>query len=434
VIRKYCFIEIVITPIPNKRHCMHITLQRSLISTASLALVLSLSACSKENKAPENKASASASAAASSGKATNEVSHIIISKEDVMTLNSQALASGPVVIGTIQAERKADLRAEVGAVVMQVLKENGDVVKKGDLLVRLDETAIRDNLQSADDSVKNAALALEQAERQVQRLKTLRASGMTSMQALDDAELRRNAALSEVSSAKARATSARQQLQRTAIRAPFDGVVSERKVSSGDTAAPGKELLKVIDPTSMRFAGRVSADKISQIKAGQKVSFRVNGYSGQVFNGQVQRVDVAANDVTRQVEVLVKFADANQPRVSGLYAEGNIEAEAVAALMLPEQAIVRSGDMAHVWTVKAKVLNKVAVVLGKRDARTGEYEVRQGLASGDIVMRNPTSKLKEGQKVEVASANLALANNQIASAATATAATAATAASTQQGK
>lgn len=392
---------------------MQVRFQKTMLTLASLALVGGLSACSKENKAPEGKASASASAsAAASSKSANEVSHLVVAKEDVLTMSNQALASGPVVIGTIQAERKADLRAEVGAVVMQVLKENGDVVKKGDVLVRLDETAIRDNLQSAEDSAKNASLALEQAERQVQRLKTLRASGMTSMQALDDAELRRNAALSEVSSAKARATSARQQLQRTSIRAPFDGVVSERKVSAGDTAAPGKELLKVIDPTSMRFAGRVSADKISQIKSGQKVSFRVNGYSGQVFNGQVQRIDVAANDVTRQVEVLVKFSDANQPRVSGLYAEGNIESEAVAALMLPEQAIVRSGDTAHVWTVKGKTLTKVAVVLGKRDQRTGEYEIRQGLNSGDTVMRSPSSKLKEGQTVEMASNNLALANNQ----------------------
>jgi membrane fusion protein (multidrug efflux system) len=396
---------------------MQVRFQKTMLTLASLALVGGLSACSKENKAPEGKASSSASASASasataSSKSANEVSHLVVAKEDVLTMSNQALASGPVVIGTIQAERKADLRAEVGAVVMQVLKENGDVVKKGDVLVRLDETAIRDNLQSAEDSAKNASLALEQAERQVQRLKTLRASGMTSMQALDDAELRRNAALSEVSSAKARATSARQQLQRTSIRAPFDGVVSERKVSAGDTAAPGKELLKVIDPTSMRFAGRVSADKISQIKSGQKVSFRVNGYSGQVFSGQVQRIDVAANDVTRQVEVLVKFSDANQPRVSGLYAEGNIESEAVAALMLPEQAIVRSGDTAHVWTVKGKTLTKVAVVLGKRDQRTGEYEIRQGLNSGDTVMRSPTSKLKEGQTVEMASNNLALANNQ----------------------
>jgi multidrug resistance efflux pump len=60
---------------------------------------------------------------------------------------------------------------------------------------------------------------------------------------------------------------ARQQLQRTEVRAPFDGVVSERKVSAGDTAQIGKELVKVIDPTSMRFEGLVSADKVTSVRS-----------------------------------------------------------------------------------------------------------------------------------------------------------------------
>src|SRR5258706_16415458 len=96
-------------------------------------------------------------------------------------------------------------------------------------------------------------------------------------------------------------------MERTHVRAPFDGVVSERKVSSGDTASPGKELLKVIDPSSMRFEGLVSADHIGSVKAGQPVAFRVNGYGEQDFPGKVRRVNPAANPTTRQVEVLVDF-------------------------------------------------------------------------------------------------------------------------------
>ena len=82
---------------------------------------------------------------------------------------------GPVITGSVQPEKRADLRAEVSAVVMQVLKDNGEAVKRGDLLVRLDDTAIRESLQSADASARAAAQAFEQAERQVQRLKTLQA-------------------------------------------------------------------------------------------------------------------------------------------------------------------------------------------------------------------------------------------------------------------
>jgi RND family efflux transporter MFP subunit len=330
---------------------------------------------------------------------------LVIAPEDILTIRANALASGPVVTGSIQPERKADLRAEVSAVVMQVLKENGDVVRKGDVLAKLDQTSIQDNLRSAQDNARNATQSLDQAERNLQRLKTLRASGMTSLQALDDAEVRRNGAQSELSASNARAVVARQQLERTIVRAPFDGVVSDRKVSAGDTASIGKELLKVIDPTSMRFAGRVSADKISQVSVGQPVSFRINGYGGQEFRGKVTRVDPSANDVTRQVEVLVNFSDASaQPKVAGLYAEGTIESSNVQALTLPESVLVKAGDKASVWRVKNNTLSQVVLQIGVRDPRTGNIEIRSGLTEGDVILRSPSASFKEGQTAELATA------------------------------
>ena len=365
-----------------------------------LAIGAALVGCNKDAK----------DAAKKDGKDAKPAVQLSISPEDILRVQSNSLASGPVVTGSIQPERKADLRAEVGAVVLQVLKENGDVVKRGDVLVKLDETAIRDSLSSAEASARSAAQALDQAERQVTRMKTLRASGMTSVQAMDDAEVRRNAAASEVAAARSRAAQARQQLSRTSVRAPFDGVVSERKVSAGDTAAPGKELVKVIDPSSMRFEGRVSADRIGAVKVGQTVNFRINGYAGQEFQGVVKRVDPAANEVTRQVEVLVAFAPGAQPpRVSGLYGEGRIESETTSALMLPDGAMVKSGDKAYTWRLNGKSLQKADLVLGARDARTGFYEIKSGLASGDQVLRHPTSALKDGQKIEMAPARVARA-------------------------
>lgn len=378
-----------------------------------LAIASALVACGKEAKDADKSASASAVAKVDKdGKPVGPVK-LLLAPEDLLTVSSSALASGPVVTGSVQPERKADLRAEVSAIVLQVLKENGEVVKRGDVLLRLDDTSIRDSLASAEQSVISSAQALDQSNRQLERLKTLRASGMTSAAAFDDAEVRRNTAQSEVSAAKARAVQARQQLARTTVRAPFDGVVSDRKVSNGDTAAIGKELLKVIDPTSMRFEGHVSADTISAVKVGQKVNFRINGYGDQQFAGIVKRIDPAANAVTRQVEVLVGFANAVQPKVSGLYAEGRIEADTSAALMLPETALVRDGDHAYTWVVKGNKLVKTNLALGPRDARSGNYVVTTGLASGDLIMRNPNSSMKDGQAVEMAAAKVASAGTPL---------------------
>jgi membrane fusion protein (multidrug efflux system) len=353
----------------------------------ALVLALALAACGKGGAAPQQNAAAAGPV-------------LLIAAEDLHTVRNSALTSGPAITGSVQPERRADLRAEVSAIVLQVMKENGDTVRRGDLLVRLDDTAIRDALASAEAGSRAAAQAFEQARRQHERMKTLRASGMASVQALDDAEGRLNAAQSELEAAKARVVLARQQMQRTGVRAPFDGIVSDRKVSAGDTAQVGKELLKVIDPSSMRFEGMVSADQVGAVRNGQPVSFRVNGYGDREFAGKVRRVNPAANATTRQVEVLVDFVGQEQPKLAGLYAEGRVETESASSLTLPATAIVRDGDRASAWRVRANKLEKVTLGLGERDPRSGEFALKEGLAEGDQVLRYPSAMLRDGQAVQ----------------------------------
>jgi RND family efflux transporter MFP subunit len=356
-----------------------------------LALALVLAAC---NRGPDAGKKGPAAASAP----------LLVSPEDLHTVKSAALASGPSITGSIQPERRADLRAEIQAVVLQALKENGDAVRKGDLLVRLDDTSIRDGLASAEATQRAAALAFEQSGRQLERMKTLRTSGMTSAQAMEDAEIRRNTTQSELEASKARVVAARQQLQRTEVRAPFDGIVSERKVSAGDTASLGKELLKVIDPQSLRFEALVSADHVGELKAGQPVSFRVNGYGDQEFIGKVRRLNPAANPTTRQVEVLVDFVGDKQPKLAGLYAEGRVQTESRASLTIPASAVVRDGDVTTAWRVKDNKLQKVTLAVAERDPRTGDFVLKSGLAAGDQVIRYPSALLKDNQPVQASAA------------------------------
>ncbi len=328
---------------------------------------------------------------------------LLLAPEDVHTVERAAITSGPAITGSIQPERKADLRAEVSAVVLKVLKENGDPVRRGDLLVQLDDTAIRDSLGSAEAARRAAGQAYEQAQRQYERMKTLRGSGMASTQQVEDAEIKRNNAQSDLEGAKSRVVSARQQLERTQVRAPFDGVVSDRKASAGDTAQVGKELLKVIDPTSMRFEALVAADHVGEVHAGQAVHFRVNGYGEREFEGRVRRVNPAANPTTRQVEVLVDFVGKEQPRLAGLYAEGRLETESRSSLTVPASAVMREGDRASVFRVRDHKLQKVGLSIAERDARSGDYVVAGGIAEGDRVIRYPTALLRDGQAVQAES-------------------------------
>jgi RND family efflux transporter MFP subunit len=385
-------------------------LSLALVAALALPLATGLAGCGKGGV--DAKAASQPEGAASAPK-------LLLAPEDVRPVDAGLHAVGPVITGSVQPERRADLRAEVSAVVLQVLKDNGEAVRRGELLVRLDDTAIRESLASAEEAARASAQSADQAERTFQRLKTLQAQGMTSMQALDDAEVRRNNAQSDLVAAKTRVVQARQQLQRTEVRAPFDGVVSDRKVSAGDTAQIGKELVKVIDPASMRFEGLVSSDRMNEIKPGQAVSFRVNGVTQGVLGGKVRRVDPSANAATRQVEVLVSIEGTELPRVAGLYAEGQVATGGEQALMLPDTALTKEGDNAFVWRVEGSTLKKVAVKLGDRDLRSGEYVIRSGVAAGDQILRAPGATLVDGQRVERVAQAAAPASGTASSAAVA---------------
>ncbi len=380
----------------------------SLRWAALCGLAMLIAACGKSGSDVAKPADGAASATSPPVAGAASAPVLLLAAEDLRTVSLAGSGGGPVITGSVQPEKRADLRAEVAAVVTQVAKDNGEPVKRGELLMRLDDTSIRESLQSADAGARAASQAFEQAQRQVERLKTLQAQGMTSAQALDDAEGRRNSAQSELVTARGRVVSAQQQLRRTEVRAPFDGVVSERKASVGDTAAVGKELVKVIDPRGMRFEGMISADRMDDVKTGQRVTFRINGFGDEEFAGTVKRIDATANATTRQVEVTVAFADgAKAPRVAGLYAEGRIAASGAAVARIADASVVRSGDngqSAHVWRVKDGRINKIAVQLGARDERSGEFELKGGLADGDVLLRNPGSGLVDGQRVEMAKA------------------------------
>ena len=337
---------------------------------------------------------------ASEAEKTAALAPLQLSAEDTLQLGVKTLSSGPIITGSILPEKRADLRAEVSAVVLTVLRDNGDPVKKGQLLVQLDDTAIRDTLSSAQTAAETAAQAYDQAQRQYERMVKLREGGLVSAQQLEDAEVRRNSTQSDREAAKSRLVAAQQQQARTMVRAPFDGIVSDRRVSGGDTAQVGKELMKVIDHSSMRFEGFVSADSIGSVSPGQAVSFRVHGFEGKEFRGSIARVNPAANAMTRQVEVLVNFASGQQPPgVAGLYAEGRVEVAQREGLSLPGSTIARDGDNAFAWKVAGGKLHKTAIKLGERDPRSGEYIVESGLAVGDYILRYPSSALHDQQPV-----------------------------------
>lgn len=357
------------------------------LTLIALCLLTTLAACSKPEVAKVQDES---------------VKPLQLVAQDLLTLSESTLARGPVISGSLQPVVKAELNAEVSGIVMQVLKDNGDVVKTGDVLVKLDQTTYRDKLLSAQEAERSAVVTLEQANRQLKRMQSLSKQSLVTQEGLEAAENKANQAQSDLASARARLVEARQQMEKTDVKAPFSGVVATRKVSAGDTAQIGKGLMVLIDPASIRFEGYVAADRVGQVKVGNKVTFKVNGYSGQFFSGTVERINPLANESTRQVQLLVSMDLKEQSLVAGLYAEGHVEAQNSNTLMVPESALVREGDKSYVWQFADNELKKTEVQLGTKDERWGTQEVVSGVGSGAQILRHPQGALADGAKAELA--------------------------------
>lgn len=355
------------------------SLKKTWVFTA-VALALSLSAC-REQKSQQDEEAA--------------VTNLTLVQEDLMTVKHAELSQGPMISGSLQPVVKAELNAEVSGIVTKVLKDNGDIVKAGDVLVELDKTTYRDKVLSAQEAERSAIVTSDQAAKQLKRMQSLYKQNLVTAEVLESAEIKANQAQSDLASARARLVEAKQQLQRTEVKAPFSGVVAARKASSGDTAQIGKALMVVIDPASMRFEGYIAADQVGQIKTGQPVSFKVNGYPGQQFAGVIERINPQANDITRQVQVFVKI-DKQANFVAGLYAEGYISVAQEQAVMLPESAIVREGDNTFTWKLENGVLHKTRISLGMQDPRFGTYQVKSGINVGEQVLHHPKGAIREG--------------------------------------
>lgn len=321
---------------------------------------------------------------------------------DLYRLSTGELSQGPMISGSLQPVMKAELNAEVSGIVTQVLKDNGDLVKAGELLVQLDQTTYRDKLMSAQEAERSALLTSDQAAKQLRRMQSLHQQNLVTAEVLEAAEIKANQAQSDLASAKARLVEARQQMERTEVRAPFSGVVAQRKTSAGDTAQVGKALMVVIDPTSMRFEGFIAADQVGQVKVGQQVSFKVNGYDQQ-FHGQIERINPQANEMTRQVQVFVSISE-QESLVAGLYAEGFISVAMTQSLMVPPSALVQEGDHHFVWQLDGDTLQKTAVTIGARDPRWGTVQLLSGVSVGAQILRHPQGAISQGAKVVLASA------------------------------
>ena len=326
---------------------------------------------------------------------------VVLGPEDVVRVEPRELQEGPVLSGTLQARRAATMRAEVQGAVLEMAVEQGQRVKKGQLLARIQDVSQRDQLLAANTAVRVARNALQVARSEEQRNRQLVKAGVITRRDYERTQLARAQAEAQLAEAKSRRVLAREQVGRTRIVAPFAGVVSERLASAGDVIQPGTPLYTVIDPTSLRLEASVPAAQLSVLKPGTGVDFTVSGYGDRSFQGRIERINPAVDPATGQVRLYVTLPNTEQGLLTGLFAEGRVAALKREVPAVPVSAVDMRAEPPTVLRVQQGKLARVPVTLGMTDEVTRLVELRSGAKAGDILVRGSAQDLTEGTPVEV---------------------------------
>jgi membrane fusion protein (multidrug efflux system) len=324
-----------------------------------------------------------------------------ISPENVVVMAEQRIRTGPSLSGDLLPEREAVIRAELGGGVTSVQVEAGQAVRAGQILGTLDGSVVEDQYRSATSAVVSAESAAQVARRELERSQRLLTGGAIAERDLEIAERTLRAAEAQLENARAGQAAAEKQLAKTRLRAPFNGVVSERTVSVGDIVQSGNALFTVVDPTSMKLEASVPVSALSQLTVGAIVEFGVSGYDSQAFTGRIQRINPTVDPGTRQVRLTVSIPNPGHSLVAGLFAKGRVSVEEKQALAVPLSAVDQRGPTPTLRRIHLGKVEVVAVQLGLRDEILELVEVVAGLAPGDSVLLAGAQGIAAGTPVLV---------------------------------
>jgi HlyD family secretion protein len=326
--------------------------------------------------------------------------------------------------GTVKARRRAQISPEVGGRAIDVPHREGESVRKGDLLLRLDDSVLqarialsRRDLQAAEAQRQQACAGSARAEREVARLRRLAGEGIISTDALDQAQSNSvatqaacRAAQAGIEQARAGIDVAVRQLALTSIRAPFDGVVADISIELGEYTTPSPPgmpippVIDLIDPASIYVSAPMDEADSARIAPGQPVRISVDSYPGRSFPGRVERIApyvLDREEQNRTVEIEAGFDGLPDGvrLLPGTSADVEVILEARdGVLRVPTPALLEGN----------KVLVVAAGKLAERQLEVGLRnwdwtEVRSGLAPGDPVVTSLDSPdVKPGALVRIA--------------------------------
>ena len=301
----------------------------------------------------------------------------------VQTVERKSRAATEDIVGTVRPKLSAVIEAKVSGRIAQMLVVPGQLVTNGERLVLLDAHEIQSRLDQA-------AAAREQAESDLKRDTDLIQQKILSQSEFDGAQSRFRIAAAAEAEAKT-------MLDYTLMVAPFDGVITRKLADVGDLAAPGKPLLQIENPDTLRLEADVPEALIGKVNLGDKLAVRIAAVA-KVIEGMVAEMSPTADQNSRTYLVKLDLPGATGLR-SGQFGRVSVPIGEASAIRVPVTAVIQRGQMELVFVV---IGNHAQLRLVKTGSQVGdEIELVSGLDAGEHVVIEGVSDLTDGQPVTI---------------------------------
>lgn len=305
---------------------------------------------------------------------------------EIVTVQRKPLTTQRIVTGTLEATRTVHVYNEEQGRIKQLPMYPGDSVKTGDLMVELDNTLIRAELDKAVASYKQAVLDYK-------RLKKLKPRKLASEDEIARAE-------TAVEQARAEKSLQETRLARTQILAPFDGLISERLKEPGDVVTLHEHILTMYDPDTLIAKVQVSEIILHNIELDSEVALRIDALGDRQFKGKVTRKYPTINPATRQGTLEITLYPAPEGAFPGQLARVYIEGQTIPLTSLP-LAVVRH-DTRGEYVYKVNKSNKAIYTPVRTGIQIGErVEIIEGLDDGDKVVSKGFLNLRNNAALKI---------------------------------
>lgn len=316
----------------------------------------------------------------------------------VLKLRSQTWKTTIQTFGQIEAIEEVEIGVDFTGQVVQVLFEEGDRVEKGQVLAKLDDTESKLRLAQAQEAANRAGLQLEDAERKLSLRRSLWQGKNISKEDLESAEFEAQVAAANHEEALAALGLAEEELSKTEVKSPFDGVVTTKSVEAGEIVLAGGAIAELQNINGLRVSTYVSDVDVNYVKTGMVAIIRLTGVTGRHYTARIDSVGIKANPRTGNFPVKLLIDDPDSSIRPGMAARVRIEdLQLPDQLVIPESALADRGRERVVFVVRNGKAKKIVPRL--RVGLSNQLLVIDGLIAGDLVITSNLSQIVDGTSV-----------------------------------